>query len=74
VQGDDGHPGFQGGGPKKNNKKWRAEKEERRHKGSQTPKKNLVIAVGLLRVGGVQHQPDGDEDKAGSERHLGSIF
>jgi hypothetical protein len=39
VQGDAGHPDYQGGGPKKNNwKKWRAEEEER-HKGSLTPKK-----------------------------------
>jgi hypothetical protein len=38
VQGVAGHPGYQGGGPKKNNrKKWRAEEEER-HKGSLTQK------------------------------------
>jgi hypothetical protein len=38
VQGDAGHPGEQGGGPKKNNqKKWRAKVEER-HKGSLTKK------------------------------------
>jgi hypothetical protein len=37
MQGDAGHPGKQGGGPQKNNrKKWRA-KEEERHKGSPTP-------------------------------------
>jgi hypothetical protein len=40
VQGDAGHPSWQGGGPEKNNlKKWRAE-EEKRHKGSPTPKKS----------------------------------
>jgi hypothetical protein len=39
VQGDVGHPGYQGGGPKRIIvKKWRAE-EEVRHKGSLTPKK-----------------------------------
>jgi hypothetical protein len=38
VQGDAGHPGEQGDGPKKNNrKKWRAMDEERQ-KGSLTPK------------------------------------
>jgi hypothetical protein len=39
VQGDAGHPGLQGGGPKKNNqKKWSA-KEEAKHMGSLTLKK-----------------------------------
>jgi hypothetical protein len=39
VQGDAGHPGEQGGGPKKNNqKKWRAEEEEW-HKGPLIPQK-----------------------------------
>jgi hypothetical protein len=40
VQWDAGHPGYQGGGPKKRiiGKKWRAEEEER-HKGSLTQKK-----------------------------------
>jgi hypothetical protein len=37
VQGDAGHPGYQGGGSEKNNqKKWRVEEEER-HKESPTP-------------------------------------
>jgi hypothetical protein len=38
VQGDAGHPSYQGGGPKRIiGKKWRADEEER-HKGSLTPK------------------------------------
>jgi hypothetical protein len=44
VQGDAGHPGYQGGGPEKNNrKKWRAEEEER-HKGLLT-QKNTIWAL-----------------------------
>jgi hypothetical protein len=44
VQGVDGHPGLQGGGPKKKNrKKWRAQEEER-HNGLLTRlKRNLYI-------------------------------
>jgi hypothetical protein len=44
VQGDAGHPGEQGSGPKKNNgKKWRAEEEEERHKGQLAKKTALLI-------------------------------
>jgi hypothetical protein len=43
VQGDASHPGQQGGGQKnKKIKKWRAEEEEERYKGSLTPKSNKI--------------------------------
>jgi hypothetical protein len=45
VQGDAGHPGGQGGGKEKNNrKKWRTKVEER-HKGSHTPKNLSMLTV-----------------------------
>jgi hypothetical protein len=47
VQGDAGHPGYQGGGHKNNNwKKLRAEEEER-HKGSLT-KKIIKMSIALV--------------------------
>jgi hypothetical protein len=46
VRGDVGHPGWQGGGHKKNNRtKWKTEdeeeKEKKRHNGSLTQENNL---------------------------------
>jgi hypothetical protein len=47
VQGDAGHPGYQGGGQEKNSwKKWRAEEEER-HKESLTQKERILKSVFL---------------------------
>jgi hypothetical protein len=49
VQGDAGHTSKQGGGPEKNNrKKWRAEEEDQRHKGSLTRKRMFSKSAASL--------------------------